>query len=238
MILCYGNIGGNVYDKNQLTAFDITQNRKLRHLQGISVRNLALSRPLSRARGKTIDDESLPHALKTPAKVLAQRENPKLEHSRSSNDLKSSPSKVNGVSRTEHSDSDVAVKRRPSASKLRRRSTLNWTNAPPRVRQTKLEDVVRDRMADTWFSIHCSNTPDPIYVSEVIEKAMNPSFRFFDLNIYGPSVTRLEELTVKYWAKTENMRDYTLLVELQLCLRSLQFIGKTVRRTSLSFTLL
>ncbi|KAK0507839.1 hypothetical protein JMJ35_009728 [Cladonia borealis] len=206
----------------------LPSNRKLRHLQGISVRNLALSRPLSRARGKTIDDESLPHALKTPAKVLAQRENPKLEHSRSSNDLKSSPSKVNGVSRTEHSDSDVTAKRRPSASKLRRRSTLNWTNAPPRVRQTKLEDVVRDRMADTWFSIHCSNSPDPIYVSEVIEKAMNPSFRFFDLNIYGPSVTRLEELTVKYWAKTENMGIYTLLVELQLCLRSLQFIGKTL----------
>lgn len=84
-------------------------------------------------------------------------------------------------------------------------------------------------MADTWFSIHCSNASEPIYVSEVIGKAMNPSFRFFDLNIYGPSVTRLEELTVKYWAKTENMGTYTLLVDLQVCLRSLQFIGKTVR---------
>ena len=138
------------------------------------------------------------------------------------------------MSQTVYSESDVPVKSRPSASKLRRRSTLNWTNAPPRVRQTKLEDVARDRMADTWFSIHCSNIPEPIYVSEVIEKAMNPSFRFFDLNIYGPSVTRLEDLTVKYWAKTENMETYTLLVDLQVCLRSLQFIGKTVRRTSLS----
>ena len=232
------SLKGIAYDKIQLTAFDITQNRKLRHLQGISVRNLALSRPLSRVRGKTIDDESLPHALKTPAKVLAQRENPKLEHSRSSNDLKSFPLKVNGVSQTEHSESDVPVKRRPSASKLRRRSTLNWTNAPPRVRQTRLEDVARDRMADTWFSIHCSNTPEPIYVSEVIAKAMNPSFRFFDLNIYGPSVTRLEELTVKYWAKTENIGTYILLVDLQVCLRSLHFIGKTVCRTSLSSILL
>ena len=89
-------------------------------------------------------------------------------------------------------------------------------------------------MTDTWFSIHFSNTPEPIYVSEVIEKAMNPSFRFFNLNNYGPSVTRLEDLTVKYWAKTENMGTYTLLVDLQLCLRSLQFIGKIVRRTSLS----
>ena len=229
--LLWLHCGKSVYEESKLTAFDILQNRKLRHLQGISLRNLALSRPLSRLRGKTIDDESLPHALKTPAKVLAQRENPKLEHSRSSNDLKSSLSKANGISQTVYSESDVPVKSRPSASKLRRRSTLNWTNAPPRVRQTKLEDVARDRMADTWFSIHCSNTPEPIYVSEVIEKAMNPSFRFFDLNIYGPSVTRLDELTVKYWAKTETMGTYTLLVDLQLSLRSLQFIGKTVRQT-------
>ncbi len=66
-------------------------------------------------------------------------------------------------------------------------------------------------------------------MSEVIERAMNASFRFFDLNVYGPVVTRLDELTVKYWAKTENMDQYVLLIELQLCLRSLQFIGKSVR---------
>ena len=70
---------------------------------------------------------------------------------------------------------------------------------------------------------------EPIYVSEIIEKAMNPSFRFFDLNVYGPSVTRLDDLNVKYWIKTESMDQYILLIELQLCLRSLQFIGKSVR---------
>ena len=113
--------------------------------------------------------------------------------------------------------------------KLRRRSTLNWTNAPLEARQTKLEDAVRERMANTWFSLHCSGMEEPIYVSEVVEKAMNASFRFFDLNIYGPAVTRLDELILKYWAKTEDMDQYVLLVELQLCLRSLQFIGKSVR---------
>ncbi len=84
-------------------------------------------------------------------------------------------------------------------------------------------------MADTWFSLHCSVMDEPIYVSEVIAKAMNPSFRFFDLNVYGPAVTRFDELIVKYWAKTEDMDQYVLLVELQLCFRSLQFIGKSVR---------
>lgn len=57
---------------------------------------------------------------------------------------------------------------------------------------------------------------------------MNPSFRFFDINAYGPFVTRCDELTIKYWAKTEKMDGYILLIELQLYLRSLQFIGKSV----------
>lgn len=202
------------------------KNRKLRHLQGISLRNLALSPPRPRSRGKTIDDESLPYALKTPAKALAQRETHKLEHSRSSNDLKSSPSKSSGALKTENSDSDAPAKLRPR--KPRRRSTLNWSNAPPRVRQNKLECVARERMADTWFSLHCSGLEEPIYVSEVIEKAMNPSFRFFDLSIYGPSVTRQDGTTIQFWVRTENMPDYIPLVELQLYLRSLQFIGKSL----------
>lgn len=203
----------------------LPSNRKLRHLQGISLRNLTLSSPRTKARGKTIDDESLPHALKTPAKLLSQREN-KLEHSRSSSDLRSPP-KVKDLAEAEDLSSDIRARPKPPI-KLRRKSTLNWANAPPGARQTKLEDVARERMADTWFSLHCSGMDEPVYVSEIIEKAMNPSFRFFDLNVYGPAVTRLDELIVKYWVKTENMEQYILLVELQLCLRSLQFIGKSL----------
>ncbi|KAF6238349.1 hypothetical protein HO173_003629 [Letharia columbiana] len=203
----------------------LPSNRKLRHLLGISLRNLTLSSLRSRTRRKTLDDEFLPHALKTPAKLLSQREN-KLEYSRSSSDLKSPP-KANVLAEAEDSKNDAPARPKPPI-KPRRRSTLNWTNAPPSVRQTKLEDVARERMADTWFSLHYSGIDEPIYVSEVIEKAMNPSFRFFDLNVYGPAVTRLDELTVKYWAKTENMDQYVLLVELQLCFRSLQFIGKSL----------
>ena len=159
-------------------------------------------------------------------KILSQREN-RLEYSRSSSDLRSPP-KAGVSAKTEDAENGTPARPKP-LSKLRRRSTLNWTNAPPRARQTKLEDVARERMADTWFSLHCSGMDEPIYVSEVVEKAMNPDFRFFDLNVYGPAVTRLEELTVKYWAKTGNMDQYVFLIELQLCLRSLQFIGKSVR---------
>ena len=111
---------------------------------------------------------------------------------------------------------------------MRRRSTLNWANAPPETRQKQLEDVVAARLADTFFSLHCAEIEEPIYVSEVKELAMNPSFRSFDLNTYGPWITRGGELTIKYWAQTRDSAGYFLLVELDVHLRSLQFIGKTV----------
>lgn len=84
------------------------------------------------------------------------------------------------------------------------------------------------KLADTWFSVHCADIEEPVYVSEVVEKAMNPSFRFFDLNAYGPLIARRDEMTIKFWAKTETMVDYVLLIELQLHLRSLQYVGRAV----------
>ena len=188
---------------------------------------MTLSRLHAQPRSKTIDDESLPNAFKSPTKLLALHESRKLEHSRSSNDLKSPPQQ-NEFS-IENSGSENPIKVRPPVASMRRRSTLNWSNALPRVRQKKLEDVAAVRLADTWFSLHCADISEPIYVSEVIDKAMNPSFRAFDLNVYGSSVTRHDELIVKIWARTEKKDDYILLIELRLHFRSLQFIGKSVR---------
>ena len=182
----------------------------------------------TRPRGRTIDDESLPYAFKSPSKLLAQRENLKLEHSKSSSDLRSSQQHDDAKGKGKVTSIDDSVQSRPSGAALRRRSTLNWSNASPGVRQKKLEDVADARMADTWFSLHCSGITEPVYISEVVEKAMNPSFRFFDLNDSGPFVTRQDELVIKFWARTENLEDYISLLELQLHLSSLQFIGKTV----------
>ncbi|KAG0651958.1 UV radiation resistance associated [Hyphodiscus hymeniophilus] len=165
----------------------LPQNRKLRHLQGIYLRNLTLSRP----RGTTIDDAAL---NKTPQKVEALRE-PQLHHAQSSGDL------------------------RPP--KLRRRSTV-WSGASPGFRQKKLEDVIDSRMADTFFSLHCVGQEEPIYISEVVEKAMNPTFRFFDFSGLGPAVTRLDTVTVKVWVKRQ---DFVPLIEEEVNLQSLQFIG-------------
>lgn len=119
----------------------LPQNRRLRHLQGISLRNLTLTRP----RGYTIDDAAL---NKTHAKIEALQE-PQLQHAQSSDTLN--------------------AKMRPR--KPRRRSTI-WAGQSPSYRQKKLEDVIDSGMADTFFSIHCDDIHEPIYVSEVVKKAM------------------------------------------------------------------
>lgn len=131
---------------------------------------------------------------KSPAKLEALRE-PQLHHAASSGDLR--PPKL-------------------------RRTNTNWSAASPGIRQKKLEDVIDSRMADTFFTLHCDNQPEPIYISEVVEKAMNPTFRFFDLSAFGPATTHLDTVAVKIWVKRH---DFVPLIEEEVNLQSLQFIG-------------
>ncbi|KAL1592785.1 hypothetical protein SLS60_011201 [Paraconiothyrium brasiliense] len=193
-------------------------NRKLRHLQGITVRNLTLSPTPSRPRGKTIDDDALPSTLKSPTKTLALRESRGLNHSRSSSDLKGHDG---------NNGSPEKPQRPGIARGLRRRSTLEWMGANPLTRQKKLEDITDSRMADTFFTIHVDSQEEPVYISEVAERAMNPNFRFFDLTSSGPSVTRLDRLTVNVWAKNDT-NSWQHLIQFTAHLGSLQFIGKTL----------
>lgn len=147
----------------------LPQNRRLRHLQGIYIRNITLSRP----RGKTIDDAGL---NKSPQKLEALRE-PQLQHSYSSTDLR----------------------RRPVG--VRRQSSSQWVGASPDYRQKKLESVIDNRMVDTFFSLHVESQEQPLYISEVVNKAMNATFRFFDLSDFSPAITRLDTFTVRVWVR-------------------------------------
>lgn len=92
------------------------------------------------------------------------------------------------------------------------------------------------------------NKLEPVYVSEVVPEAMvrvigntssmaernaligiqNPNYRYFDLDAAGPSISRLDELAIKVWAKTKSMVDYELLIEQEAKLPSLQYLGKSV----------
>lgn len=175
----------------------------------------------NRPRGRTIDDEEIPNTLKSPSKILAQSEKcSSVHHSRSFTDLKL-PSNRKGTG----SDND---NKKHDAQRMRRRSTLPWSGDNAEITPFKLNEITKSRMADSWFSIHCEGIDLPVYISEVVEKATNPSFRFFDLNACGPLVSRSDQMTLKLWAKTETMSEYMLLLEMELNLRSLQFVGKSL----------
>ena len=203
------------------------QNRKLRHLQGIAVRNLVVTPPSPRTRRKTIDDEGIPNTLQTPAKTLAIRENRSVHHSRSTTDLTRAhlPSELQET--PSQNDAENTDNRR-DRQRVRRRSTLPWTGVNPLVRQTRLEDIVDSRMADTFFSMHCDGIDEPVYISEVVEKAMNPTFKSVDLGMCGPAVSRRDNVTLRFWARTAKMEEWFLLIEMQVWLRGLQYIGKTL----------
>ncbi|OJJ51064.1 hypothetical protein ASPZODRAFT_107265 [Penicilliopsis zonata CBS 506.65] len=209
--------------------------RRLRHLHGVSVRNLVVTPPPSRVRGKTIDDDDIPNTMQSPAKLLAQKEARGAHHSRSFTDLAAMAwGEGQGQPREDQPQPPPQPLPPPPSSSAstqarRRRSTLPWNEPDPLTRRVKLEDIMKSRMADTWFSLHGDGEDDePVYISEVTPMTTNPSFRFFDLNICGPRVSRQDHLTLRLWAKTVGMAEYILLLDLQLHLRSLQFLGRSL----------
>ncbi|PKY03486.1 hypothetical protein P168DRAFT_318949 [Aspergillus campestris IBT 28561] len=216
------------------TPWLLPTNRRLRHLYGLSLRNLVLTPPNPPNRKKTIDDEEIPNALQSPFKRLALDARSAIPQSRSFTNLPTAG--VDG-------DKDKTPAHRPASSParrpVRRRSTLPGTDLDPRTREGQLQAITRSRMADTWFSLHTeaeagagsgdgAAAAPPVYVSEVVENATNPSFRFFDLTRCGPGVARGDWVMVRVWARATPADAYALLVEWQLSLPSLQFLGRSL----------
>ncbi|KUJ24379.1 uncharacterized protein LY89DRAFT_20083 [Mollisia scopiformis] len=174
----------------------LPQNRKLRHLQGLYIRNLTLSRP----RGHTTDDTAL---LPIPKSL----EHHGLHHAHSSSDLLSSS--------------------RPGG--LRRRST----NLTPGVRQRRLENVIEERMVDAFFSLHVGE--QVVYVSEVVERVTNPCWRDFELEGAGGGITRADTVVLKVWVKRNGVERWGLLLEEEVRLRGLRWVGKGLEGLSEGF---
>ncbi|KAK3395832.1 UV radiation resistance protein and autophagy-related subunit 14-domain-containing protein [Sordaria brevicollis] len=167
----------------------LPQNRKLRHLRGIYLRNLNFTR----TRGRTIDDAAL---NKTPGKLEALRQRPDLHHTLSSEDL------------------------RPPT--IRRRSTL-LVNADPATRQKSYEDTFASKLADAFFTLHVDGLEDPIYISEVAERATNFNFRLFELADLDSTIAQSPQVTVRVWAKRQDQ--WLLLLEDDVDLRTLNWLG-------------
>jgi UV radiation resistance-associated gene protein len=162
----------------------------------------------------------------TPAKQLVNEEQALLSHSKSDVDLK----KV-----AQDADSGEVGKDRPKLVKLRRRSTMIWGGASPEKRQSVLEEMTSSRLVDTFVSLHVDDalTTEPFYISEVVEKSMNPSYIYFDIGKAGPMITRMKSFTVKVWAKLDG-KNFSWLMESNVPMAHLTYLGDTVSSPPLS----
>nr|POE98922.1 uv radiation resistance-associated gene protein [Quercus suber] len=73
----------------------------------------------------------------------------------------------------------------------------------------------------------CSNA-EPIYVSETVERTMNPTFRHVDLSACGPGITRLDRLTLRVWINGVRFAKWRQLLELSIDLPRLHYLAKSV----------
>lgn len=127
----------------------LPQNRKLRHLNGLSLRNLSFAPPRLL---RTADD----------ADLIVQKNTQKLEPLREAGTLQSSRSSDNLRRDSLHSGQDGGA--RPQQARRTSLSLAHWNLG---TRQKKLEEVVDTAVGDTFFTVHVSGEKEPVYVSEV-----------------------------------------------------------------------
>lgn len=124
----------------------LPQNRKLRHLRGIWLRNLSFA-PTSH---RSVDDASLNTSLK---KLPLLSESGQLHPSRSSGSLRKDSL-------------------RPDTLRQQgRRTSLSFAHINPASRQKKLEEAVEEAVGDVFYSLHAGGQDDPVYVSEVRKRS-------------------------------------------------------------------
>ncbi|KAI1195025.1 putative UV radiation resistance protein [Nemania serpens] len=191
----------------------LSQNRRLRHLHGIYLRNLSFTKPQGRASDDLDADlpSSKPHEeaqYQHQQQYQHQHQHGEHEHERQSQ-----------PQRLHHARSSESL--RPRANARRRSTTL--TNATPVTRRKQLEYAVESRAADVFFSLHCLGEEDPVYISEVGRRSMNFNFQFFHLSSAGPSVTRLAYVEIRLWARRR--AEWCLLLSRDIDLRSLTYIA-------------
>ncbi|KIL93083.1 hypothetical protein FAVG1_03059 [Fusarium avenaceum] len=183
----------------------LAQNRKLRHLHGIWLRNLSFA-PTSL---RTADDADLATSW---SKLPVLRESNQLHPSKSSESLRK--------------DS----KRPDLRPQQKRRTSLSLANINPLARQKKLETLLEESAGDVFYSLHVDGNDDPVYVSEVRERATSFNFKFFSLEDCASAISRCYSLVIRIWARRPKAETWTFLLDETIDLRRLNFIGTLMDR--------
>ncbi|CAK7562561.1 MAG: hypothetical protein SEPTF4163_000409 [Sporothrix epigloea] len=183
--------------------FLLPQNRKLRHLRGIYLRNLTF------CQEEKSDSVHSSAALTSP---ISEEESSKVPQRPPRSKTRDVPRAING-------------------SATRHRSTT-LSGATALARQRILEEALDSSTADAFFSLHARDPSihKPLYVSEVCERAINFNFQFFDLTAdLDPFLVRAAQLRVRVWVRrlsdASTTSSWTLLVEDDIDLRFLECIG-------------
>lgn len=133
----------------------LPQNRKLRHLKGLSLRNLSFAP----TRLQTTDDAGITNT--SPSKLGVLRESTtQLHASRSSDNLRAGAS--GGP------DAPPRTNRPPLRP---RKKSLSLAQATPTTRQKRLETLVDGVVGDVFFSLHVPGQDEPVYISEVRQRS-------------------------------------------------------------------
>ncbi|KAH6959269.1 hypothetical protein DER45DRAFT_257302 [Fusarium avenaceum] len=183
----------------------LAQNRKLRHLHGIWLRNLSFA-PTSL---RTADDADLATSW---SKLPVLRESNQLHPSKSSESLRK--------------DS----KRPDLRPQQKRRTSLSLAHINPLARQKKLETLLEESAGDVFYSLHVDGNDDPVYVSEVRERATSFNFKFFSLENCASAISRCYSLVIRIWARRPKAETWTFLLDETIDLRRLNFIGTLMDR--------
>ncbi|KAL6892584.1 hypothetical protein HDV57DRAFT_482409 [Trichoderma longibrachiatum] len=184
------------------------QNRKLRHLKGLSLRNLSFA-PVQL---RTADDAALSRHRSSSKLMQAGQ----LHGSRSSDNLRQ--------------DARAAVADNIARSQPPRRTSLSSLSTSPAQRQRRLKQLLDETLGDVFFSLHVAGVDEPVYVSEVRERSANFNFQFFDLAARGASVSRACRIVIRVWARQLKQANWTFLLEELVDLRELRFIGTLLDR--------
>ncbi|KAG6014777.1 hypothetical protein E4U54_004848 [Claviceps lovelessii] len=200
----------------------LPQNRKLRHLKGLSLRNLCFAP----ATSYTSDDGAAiasPHTLNKLNKPIKPGKPGKLGKLHETGQLRSSQS-----SETLRVDKLRVDKKRPGSQP--RRISLNLLHANPIARQKNLESLVDSSVGDVFFSLHVPDCDEPVYISEVRSRSANFDFQFFRPPSQPTCVSRARILTIRVWCKRPQQASWIFLLEEVIDLQRLNFIGTLMDR--------
>ncbi|KAM3505468.1 hypothetical protein MY11210_007965 [Beauveria gryllotalpidicola] len=220
----------------------LAQNRKLRHLCGLSLRNLSFAPPTARILRSADDTDLPPHGSnkKKPTTTnTTTTTNQQLALLQESSSHVAPGAALHPSRSSDHLAGKKAVRRlsadggghRIGEPPVQRRASLSNAPSSPASRQKKLEDLADETVGDVFFSLHDPASPDePVYISEVGQRSANFDFRFFDLSTSHPSISRSCRVLVRIWTRRPKQSAWTFLLEELIDLRRLHFISTTLNR--------